>query len=358
MDRINTDTIFIIEVLIAARNAFRYLLSKWLVIFLVAVLAGLAGILYAWLTKPVYTAELVFSSETSGDGGLGGYAGLAAQFGLDLGGGSGGAFEGDNLIELLRSQSILEKTLLSDAKNGGAGKLMIDVYLDNYKMNKNWKDDPKFKNVKFVKPPYTSERVRDSVMKAVIKFILLDQLSINKMDKKLNYIKVEMKDVNEQFAKDFVEILMENASAYYIQYKSKKSRKNYELVYKLTDSVRGLLYGNLEQYASRVDLNLNPLREVAKTGSQKIQLNAQANTALYTELLKQLGLSQIALQKETPLIQVIDQPMLPLKRKKPGRLLMGIIFAFVGGGLFVTYLLLRRWIRGVDSRFSSSIATK
>ena len=349
-----TERIFIIDIFIMARKAFLYLLSKWLVIFIVALLAGLAGIFYAWSVKPVYTAELVFSSEAGGEGGLGGYAGLAAQFGLDLGGGGGGAFEGDNLMELLRSHSILQNALLSDAKNFGPNKLMIDAYLDNHEINKNWKDDPKFKHVKFVKPPFAAERVRDSVMKATIKNIIDGQLSISKIDKKLNYIKVEMKDVNEVFAKDFVKILMDNASAFYINYKSKRSRTNFNLIYRLTDSVRGLLYGNIEQYASKADLNLNPLRQIAKTGSQKIQVNAQANTALYTELLKQLGLAQISLQKVTPLIQVIDEPMLPLKKKKPGRLLMGIVFAFVGGGLFVIYLLLRKWIREVDGRFNRS----
>ena len=101
MEMTNKDPIFITYAFIAARNAFRYLLTKWLLIFLVALLAGLTGILYAWLKKPIYTAELVFSSETGGNGGLGGYAGLAAQFGLDLGVSGGGAFEGDNLIELL-----------------------------------------------------------------------------------------------------------------------------------------------------------------------------------------------------------------------------------------------------------------
>ncbi|MDB5193233.1 MAG: lipopolysaccharide biosynthesis protein, partial [Segetibacter sp.] len=240
------------------------------------------------------------------------------------------------------------------ARNFGTNKLLIEVYLANHEMNKEWKDDPKFQQVKFVKPPFSPDRIRDSVMKAVIKSISEEQLSISKMDKKLNFVVVEMRDSDELFAKEFVERLMENASGYYIDYKSKKSRKNFDLIYRLTDSVRGLLYGNIERYASTADLNINPLRQVAKTGSQKIQMNAQANTALYTELLKQLGLAQISLQKETPLIQVIDQPILPLKKKKPGRLLTGIIFAFVGGIACIVFLLIIKWIKDSDNRLSRS----
>jgi hypothetical protein len=154
-----------------------------------------------------------------------------------------------------------------------------------------------------------------------------------------------MKDENEVFAKDFVEILVNNASKYYIEYKSRKASKNYQLINRLTDSVRGMLYGNIESYATTNDLNVNPLRQIVRTGSQRIQVNAQANTALYTELLKQLGVSQITLQKETPLVQIIDQPVLPLKKEKKGKLLTGIIFSILGTFLVTTYLLLSRWVK-------------
>ena len=340
-----SNNIFIVDLIISARKAIQYLFSKWLIILLVGFLAGVCGILYAWLKPPKYTAELIFSSENGSDNALGGYAGLAAQFGFDLGGSGGGAFQGDNLMELLKSQTILEQTLLSEAPGFGNNKLMIDAYLDNHKLNKTWSKDTLLSKVRFTKNPSAPNRARDSVMKAVCKGILETQLFIDKKDKKLNYIVVGMKDVNEVYAKDFVEQLVKIASNYFIEYKSQKARKNLQLVTRLTDSVKGLLYGNIENYASSNDLNVNPLRQVLRTGSQKIQVNAQANTALYTELLKQLGLAQLTVQKETPLIQIIDRPMLPLKKEKPGRLFTGIIFAFLGGVLTAAFLLLKRWIK-------------
>ena len=338
--------LFIVDLILSAKKAFKYLLSRWLIIFLISLLAGVGGILYAWLKEPKYTAELLFSTEASGDNALGGYAGLAAQFGFDLGGSGGGAFQGDNLMELLKSQRILEQTLLSDAPDFGAGKLMIDAYLDNHKLNKTWKTDKVLSKVHFSKDKTTPDRARDSVMKAVSKGILDAQLSIEKKDKKLNYVIARMKDVNELYAKDFIETLVTNATNYFVDYKSQKARKNLQLISHLTDSVKSLLYGNIENYASSTDLNVNPLRQVVRTGGQKIQVNAQANTALYTELLKQLGLAQLTVQKETPLIQIIDSPILPLRKEKPGRLMMGIIFAFLGCCMSAIILLLIKWVYG------------
>jgi len=50
-------------------------------------------------------------------------------------------------------------------------------------------------------------------------------------------------------------------------------------------------------------------------------------------------LSRMALRRETPLIQIVDKPILPLEKKKPGRLLTGITYGFIGGILAILYFL-------------------
>lgn len=57
-------------------------------------------------------------------------------------------------------------------------------------------------------------------------------------------------------------------------------------------------------------------------------------------------MSQITLQKETPLIQIIDEPVLPLKKEKLGRLKTGVISSFLGVFFVSVFLLVRRRING------------
>jgi hypothetical protein len=59
---------------------------------------------------------LSFALEEDGGGG-GGVLSLASQFGFDLGTSGGGAFTGSNLIELFKSRSMVEKTLLALVKH-------------------------------------------------------------------------------------------------------------------------------------------------------------------------------------------------------------------------------------------------
>ena len=72
-----------------------------------------------------------------GKGGIqSGASGLASTLGIDLGGaGGGGAFEANNLAELMKSRLIVEKVLLSefnDGSGGGKKKTFADAYMTMY----------------------------------------------------------------------------------------------------------------------------------------------------------------------------------------------------------------------------------
>jgi uncharacterized protein involved in exopolysaccharide biosynthesis len=56
----------------------------------------------------------------------------------------------------------------------------------------------------------------------------------------------------------------------------------------------------------------------------------------------QLELAKVSLRKETPLIQVIDQPILPLKREKLDKLISLVLGGFLAGFLTVLYLVFKR----------------
>ncbi len=333
----------IIDAIVAGRNLLKYLFTRWLLILLVAIAGGLAGVLYAWLQKPQYIAVITFFTEGDTKSGLGVYASLAAQFGFDLGTGGGGAFEGDNLMEILRSKTLVEKTLLSHVDKNSK-ELMIERYLSSGEFIKNWREDEKYRNLKFAEYPVAPDRLRDSVTDKIYENIVKADLKIDKRDKKVDLIDVQMKSVDEYFAKRFVELLTENAIKYYTDYKVKNTRQNVEILQRQTDSVKLMLFGNIGQVAEMNDINVNPLRQTVRIGVQRKQIDLQANSALYVELLKNLELSKLALRKATPLIQVVDQPSLPLKKEKPGRLLTGIIFAFIAAFLCMLYLLIKRWL--------------
>src|SRR5258707_3500153 len=122
------------EALLKIQSGIRYLKSKWLTILIVGIFGGLVGLAYSILNKTNYIAVCTFVlDEGSKGGGLSQYAGLASIVGVDisgLGGGNEGLFTGDNILELYKSRSMIEKALLSEAVFNGRKELLIDRYID------------------------------------------------------------------------------------------------------------------------------------------------------------------------------------------------------------------------------------
>ena len=72
-------------------------------------------------------------NSTTGSG-LGAAMGLASQFGIDLGTSAGGAFTGDNLLELLKSRSMIESTLLTPVEIDGKKETLAQLYISFNKL--------------------------------------------------------------------------------------------------------------------------------------------------------------------------------------------------------------------------------
>ncbi|WP_207495326.1 Wzz/FepE/Etk N-terminal domain-containing protein [Aridibaculum aurantiacum] len=330
--------ISLVEVNHIIRGWFRYIMSKWLIIALIALVFAVLGVLYAWSQKTEYTSELTFAAEGESKGGLGGYASLAATFGIDMSAGGGGAFEGDNLIELIRSRRIVENTFLTPVDINGKKELLV-----NYYIRATDKDFAKDQQVTFEVDQQPGNRKRDSIMDVFYQDALT-RLNIGRVDKKLTIVSATFRSEDELFAKLFLENLVNNVIDYYIDYKSLKGKQNLSILQRQTDSVRRLISGGIVDVAATNDLNVNPLRQIVRTGVQRKQVDVQVNSALYQELVKNLELSKISLRKETPLIQIIDSPRLPLKKKKMGRLKGAIIFGLAGGILALLIFTIKRML--------------
>ncbi len=331
------------------KNWFNYLRSKWVILIIVGMVCGAIGVLYAWLQKPVYTAELTFAPENEGNN-MGSYASLAAQFGFDMGGSTGGAFEGENLSEFLKSRMMIETTLLTPMSGTDSGRLLINYYINQKDIKKGWEKVPDLKGFLFENDYSHGNRSRDSILKKISKDVERN-LDIQKKDKKLNIISAKIKDSDELFAKLFIEYLVDNGINYYVNYRSGKSKQNVAILQKQADSVYRLLTGGITAVAVGNDLNVNPIKQVVRAGMQKKQVDVQVNSKIYEEILKQLELSKISLRRETPFIQIIDTPVMPLEKQKLGRLKALIIFGFVGGFLAVLYFSARFFVAHLSKTY-------
>jgi hypothetical protein len=295
------------------------------------VVGALIGFVIAYVDEPTYKAELTLALEEKGGGGS--YAGLAGQFGIDLGGAGGGVFSGENTIELMKSRNIIEKALLTTVEIDGRRELLINRYIEFNKWREKW--ETKRPDLAAITYSENEDRSsfgikKDSLLYGVYKIIKKKNLLIEKPDKKLSIIKVTMTCKDELFAKYFTEILVDAASNLYIQTKTKKSKLNLIILEAKLDSVKNELDKNIYGAASSKDQNLNVIRAKGNVTSAKQQLNIQVLTTMYGELVKNTEMAKYSLMREEPLVQVIDRPILPLDKSRLGYIFSLIIGALLG----------------------------
>ena len=336
---IDNDEISLKEIIIKIKNWVLFLKNKWKMIFLISLIGGMIGFLVATVKKPTYTAALSFAMDDDkggGGGGLSGAIGLASSLGLDLGGGgaSGGAFASSNLAELMKSQFIIENVLLKPIKLNNKNISLADYYITFNKLNEGWKNKSSLSNIKFEiegdRSQFSLEQ--DSILHLLHKKLTSpENLIIQQIDKKVSILNIEVTSKDELFSKIFCETLAAQTTNFYVETKSKKARNNTNILQNQADSIKNELNKSISLVASETDnvYNLNPSLNIKGAPSKKRQVNVTANVEVLKQIMIQLELSKINLRKETPLIQIIDRPILPLEKNKLSRL----VSLIMGGGL-------------------------
>jgi uncharacterized protein involved in exopolysaccharide biosynthesis len=330
------DKLTLKEVLLRFGFWLSFFLSKWMLL-LAAVAVGIGlGALVSFIKKPVYHAETSFVLEETDMGGLGQMSGLASLVGVNLGsiGSASGLFQGDNIMELYRSDNMLGKTLLSPFQDQS---LLIDRFISYNKLDKKWDDKVDFSQLDFSIPRESFSITQDSVVKEIAKIIREKHLYVEKPNRKLTIIQVNISHKDEAFAKVFNETLVDIVNRFYLETKTKKTAENLEILQSQADSVRSILDQSLQALASTTDQrpNLNPLFQSAGVETRKRQIDVQASTAVYSEIVKNLEMAKVSHRNNSPLIQIIDAPIYPLRRTE-----IKLVKGMVTGGLTLLFLTL------------------
>jgi uncharacterized protein involved in exopolysaccharide biosynthesis len=335
--QIENDEISLKELIQKIKEWVAYLKTQWKLIVVIVALGGIIGFTYASFQKPNYLATTTFVlEEDKGGGGLGGALGLASSFGLDLGGGGGGLFSSNNIIELMKSRLVVEKTLLNSVLVAGNEISLADYYIQVNNLREGWSKKPLLVRINF---PVNADRSKfslqqDSILETISTDLKKNNLTILQKDKKVSIISFTVKTKNELFSKLFCQELLKETSDFYIETKSKKSRLNVEILQRQADSIRAELNNAITGVAAASDnvYNLNPAFNIKNSPSRSKQVDVQANTTILTQLVAQLELSKVALRKETPLIQTLDHPILPLEKTEKSPIIFfifGMLLALV-----------------------------
>lgn len=328
-----------------AVDIFYYLLKRWYLLLM----AGVAGAGYGYYRmhqiKPVYTATYTFVLSTDQKGGNGGLAGLAAQLGVDgLTSSPDNIFAGDNIIELFKSRKLVGSALLSVVDTSTHQSLLN--YIAERKFAKAYKRLGPFGNNPALFKLDQTMLYRNIITRVTGSFMVL------KKDKKLIFYIINASDTDPDIAYYVAKIVLDATSKYFIDTKTKVSANSVKLLQHEADSLGTVLKNTFSSTASMNDrtYNLNPSMTVQRSGSIFNQAKATAFAGAYTEVMRNLEIAKMNLQRETPLYRIIDEPELPLMAASPNKVRY-MIYATIAGLFLMTALL-------VAFRFKKDILSK
>jgi hypothetical protein len=332
-----------------------FILSKWWLLLLVSVLMGTIGYFYSSSKKTIYIAEITFAlDEEASIANRSSITQLSEQLGLGSAGDGGSVFFNSmtNIVELLKSRLLVEKTLKDSVAVDGKKILMADFFLDSLEFRKKWMKRTGVGKLNLLDSSLSKEDAlyRNGIFAGMCDMITNQFIKIEKKGIATSIVSVKCISTHELFSKYFLEAHINKVTQYYTDIKTERAKKNLELIQRRADSTRSAFTGSLYTKAAFSDANMNPSRQVAVIATEKQQTDVQILKASYIELVKGLESAKASLIRDTPIFQYLDTPMLPLKTNRSNSTLYFIVFAILGLFLTTGFLLMKRLYQAILDR--------
>ena len=326
------------------KDWLRFLFSKTNLIIYGTISVLFFTISYNYLISPIHYARTTFVLDNENSAGsMGDLSSLASLAGINASSfiDASSLFQIDNIQELYRSNSMIKKTLLSKANYRDKNFLIIERFVKAESLETKWNNlGVQMSDFNLKK----SSRLKDSLVKELIKIIKKDYLIVDKPSRKTTIIEIGFDHKDEVLAKTFNENLVRIVNDFYNKTKTLKTGMNLEILQRQADSIKIVLDTSIMMLAETDQSipNPNPLTKVSLVPYQKAMIDVQTNGAIYQELLKQLELAKVTHRNKMPLIQIIDKPEFPLENSR-WKLLKTIVYGLILGLLLsILFISTRR----------------
>ena len=311
-------------------------------IILITILFCVSGFLIGFFSEKSYKADITFVVQ-SNEGSIGsGIAGAASMFGFNIGG-STGTYNQANIIELFSSRNIIKSSLLSNATIENKDALLIDHYIDinEFRESDSWIDE----GISAISFSEKNTLTHDSIITSFWKAIIENNFSIKLNSSDASIITLSITSTNQYFSKSLVESMVDKMSKSYINYHTRNSRSKLDFLQERSDSVYKELKYAEEEYAKIKDINQKIVKASGRLKEIRLMRQVEVLNTMYLEIVKNLEVSKITLLEKTPIIEIMDYPVLPIKKSNTSNIVFAIIGMFLGIFLSTFYVIINKLTR-------------
>ena len=319
---------------------------KILLMFIIPITALM---LYKALTTPItYTSTLTFMvNENEGGMGMGAAAGI-----LGMLGGGGEKNNLDKILELSKSQRILNEALLTKVEINGKTDIYANHIISVYDMcNTDWEKDTALQNGFIFKHNKIDSFSRKelSAIKSIYSKILGNEkyapLYSTSSSKQTSIMKMSLNTTSEELCVKLLKTIYDRLNIFYVSKSIEKQKYTYEVVVAKVDSIKRLLYGREYAKASYSDTHRGLVMETQQVPTQRLSRDINMLSIMYAEAIKNAEVADFSLKNKVPFVQAIDVPMFPLNPEKTGKIKALAIGIAIGMIIGILFIVIRRIIR-------------
>jgi uncharacterized protein involved in exopolysaccharide biosynthesis len=308
------------EIEIFIKTYFTFLKRKKKVIISLLAISIISSIVYWYLQPDKYSSNSTFliADQKASNSSI---ANIATQFGFDLSnmiGGDANMFYGDNVFDILKSNTIIENALHSKYSiNKDENKTLLSLY----KASKDYSS-------------VYLDYILDTQFNDIINKIKKNHIFIDRTNKKSSILSLTIVSSDPNFSYIFNKELINKTTELYKKLKVGNLGSNIARLEKKADSIQKILNKRSYQSAQLKTIDLN---SAYKAESVPIEISDREKiilSSLYTEIIKNIESLKVNLITQTPIFEVLDKPSFPVKNEKP------IIFFYLFNGLLIGIILI------------------
>lgn len=297
----------------------------------------------------MFNASLTFMINEDSGSSMGALSSVLGQFGL----GQSGEDNLDKILELSKSMYLSQRVLFEKETINNEEDFVGNHIIKFLEENNNWQ------NLGFLDetPHLNLENFRFS-HDSIQNFGLLENKALKKLRKNLigdksmdlppllktdildgsNIMKFSARTYNPKLSVVLCNKVFDNLSSYYVDKATEKQQHTYKILETKTDSILTELKSKEYELANFKDRNRGLFAKTDQLTEVRLSRDVQKLSIMYGEATKNMELANFALQDNTPFIQLIDRPFLPIPPEKSSllkRLLMGIFLGLLFGSCWI-----------------------
>jgi uncharacterized protein involved in exopolysaccharide biosynthesis len=312
---------------ISLESILKFLRKNFLVILIAVVLFGAIGYGVTRLMPVEYSATAKILPEAAGNN-MGGLGGLASMAGISLARSQDG-ISPDLYPDLVQSRTCLIKILTTPLSAQDNKTVVLMEYLG--------------KNVPSLTPAQIAQA--DSMLvltkdQELVMRTMAGRIEVT-MDRLTGILTLEVEMPDPVLAASSTKFIINYLTTFVSEYQSgRETQKVVFLNQQVLAAKQKYQRAELALNAYR-DRNRNPFTNVSQIEEQRLQSDFTQQQSLYAELTRQLESARLQALEESPVLKIIEPPMVPNQSSSPKTLVFIIASALFGLVLVILFLLLR-----------------